>query len=74
MEMSGYLQEKKKNTKPNTSQVPSSHVHGDKAITVLKWVECKAKTEGCPYSLKASVTSENLGQSLWEKRCVEVIT
>lgn len=35
-----------------TSQVLSSHLHGDKAITVLQWVECKANTEGCPYSVK----------------------
>lgn len=64
MEMNGSLQEKKKrknNTKLNTSQIPSSRVHGDKAITVLEWIECQANTEGCPYLLKANLTLENLG-------------
>lgn len=48
--MGGNLQGEKK--KGNTSQGFSSHLHGDEAITVLEGVECKANTEGCPFSVK----------------------
>lgn len=71
VEMRGNLQGKKK---ANTSQVFSSHLHGNKAITVLERVECKANTEGCPYSVKIKrICLESLGQLPRERRRVEVI-